>query len=111
MKITTRIVLRALTVVILAAGFFAVAATADAQTRSRIKDISDFEGVRSNMVVGYGIVVGLQGTGDTLNNSAFTQQSLIGMLERLGVNTSNLTANLKTKNVAAVMVTATLPGF
>src|SRR5262245_28302870 len=50
---------------------------------SRLKDIVDFEGVRQNMLVGYGLVVGLNGTGDTLNNSPFTQQSLIGMLERL----------------------------
>lgn len=80
---------------------------ADAQ--SRIKDISDVEGVRDNMLVGYGIVVGLNGTGDTINNSPFTEQSLIGMLERLGVNIRGET--LRTRNVAAVMVTATLPPF
>ena len=82
-----------------------------ADAKSRIKDIADFEGVRDNMLVGYGLVVGLNGTGDTLNNSPFTQQSLIGMLERLGVNTRDNLSNLNTKNVAAVMVTATLPGF
>lgn len=82
-----------------------------ADAKSRIKDIADFEGVRDNMLVGYGLVVGLNGTGDTLNNSPFTQQSLIGMLERLGVNTRDNLTNLNTKNVAAVMVTATLPGF
>lgn len=80
-----------------------------ASAASRIKDLAAFEGVRDNMLVGYGLVVGLNGTGDTLNNSAFTKQSLIGMLERLGVNTRNGT--LKTNNVAAVMVTATLPAF
>ena len=80
-----------------------------AQAASRIKDIADFEGVRDNMLVGYGLVVGLNGTGDDLTNSAFTKQSLIGMLERLGINTRDDT--LKTKNVAAVMVTATLPSF
>ena len=80
-----------------------------AQAESRIKDIVDFEGVRDNMLVGYGIVVGLAGTGDTLNNSPFTRQSLEAMLERLGVNTRD--ANLNTKNVAAVMVTAKLPPF
>jgi flagellar P-ring protein precursor FlgI len=74
---------------------------------SRIKDIADFEGVRDNPLVGYGLVVGLNGTGDTLTNSAFTKQSLIGMLERLGVNTRD--DPLKTKNVAAVMVTSSLP--
>jgi flagellar P-ring protein precursor FlgI len=65
--------------------------------------------VRENMLVGYGIVVGLQGTGDTLDNSPFTRQSLSSMLERLGVNTRD--AKLNTKNVAAVMVTAKLPPF
>ena len=76
---------------------------------SRIKDIADFEGVRDNMLVGYGIVVGLNGTGDSLRNSAFTAQSLTSMLERLGVATRG--QDLKTRNVAAVMVTATLPPF
>jgi flagellar P-ring protein precursor FlgI len=76
---------------------------------SRIKDIAEFEGVRDNMLVGYGLVVGLNGTGDTLNNAIFTRESLIGMLERLGVNARD--ASLRTKNVAAVMVTATLPAF
>ncbi len=80
-----------------------------AHASSRIKDIIDFEGVRDNMLVGYGLVVGLTGTGDDLTNSAFTKQSLVAMLERLGINTRDVT--LKTKNVAAVMVTATLPSF
>ncbi len=75
----------------------------------RIKDIADVEGVRENLMVGYGLVVGLNGTGDSLTNSPFTEKSLIGMLERLGVNTRG--DNLKTKNVAAVMVTAMLPPF
>lgn len=82
-----------------------------AHARSRIKDIADFEGVRQNMLIGYGLVIGLNGTGDTINNSPFTQQSLIGMLERLGVNTRDISNTLRTKNVAAVMVTATLPAF
>ena len=85
------------------------AGPADAQ--SRIKDIVNIEGVRDNLLVGYGLVVGLNGTGDTLQNAPFTQQSLIGMLERLGVNTRDDIANLRTANVAAVMVTATLPAF
>ncbi len=76
---------------------------------TRIKDVVDFEGVRDNMLVGYGLVVGLNGSGDSLTNAPFTQQSLYGMLERLGVNVRGI--NLKTKNVAAVMVTATLPPF
>jgi flagellar P-ring protein precursor FlgI len=75
----------------------------------RIKDIADFEGVRENQLVGYGLVVGLAGTGDSLRNSAFTRQSLAAMLERLGVNASN--GNLNTRNIAAVMVTANLPPF
>ena len=86
-------------------------ATSPAAAASRIKDIADFEGVRDNILIGYGLVVGLNGTGDTLNNSVFTRQSLVGMLERLGVNTRDAVASLKTANVAAVMVTATLPPF
>ncbi len=81
---------------------------ADAKT-TRIKDIVNFEGVRQNQLVGYGIVVGLNGTGDSLNNSPFTEQSLIAMLERMGVSVRG--ENLNTGNVAAVMVTATLPPF
>ena len=86
-------------------------AAGPASAASRIKDITDFEGIRENMLVGYGIVVGLAGTGDTLSKSPFTQQSLIAMLERLGVNTRDNIAKLDTKNVAAVMVTATLKPF
>lgn len=77
----------------------------------RIKDITDIEGIRQNQLVGYGLVVGLNGTGDTLNNAIFTRQSLIGMLERLGVNTEDQAKNLRTKDIAAVMVTANLPAF
>lgn len=77
----------------------------------RIKDIADMEGIRSNQLIGYGLVVGLNGTGDKLDSAVFTRQSLIGMLERLGVNTRDQEAKLKTKNVAAVMVTAELPAF
>ncbi len=76
---------------------------------ARIKDIVDFEGIRENQLVGYGLVVGLNGTGDSLNNSPFTKQSLQSMLERLGVNTAG--ENVRTANVAAVMVTANLPPF
>jgi flagellar P-ring protein FlgI len=77
----------------------------------RIKDIADVEGVRENQLIGYGLVVGLNGTGDKLNNNVFTRESLIGMLERLGVNTRDQVTSLSTKNVAAVMVTAQLPAF
>jgi flagellar P-ring protein precursor FlgI len=98
--------LRLFAAVVLAASLAAAPAFA---AKSRIKDIVEFEGVRDNMLVGYGLVVGLNGTGDTLNRSIFTRESLIGMLERLGVNARD--AALRTQNVAAVMVTATLPPF
>ena len=76
---------------------------------SRIKDISDIEGVRDNPLIGYGLVVGLNGTGDNISSMVFTEESLIGMLERLGVNTRD--GKIKSKNIAAVMVTANLPAF
>lgn len=79
--------------------------------QTRIKDVTDVEGVRINQLVGYGIIAGLNGTGDRLSNSVFTRESLIGMLERLGVNTRDQAARLDTKDVAAVMVTATMPPF
>ena len=94
----------ALAVALLAPGTIAPAAAT-----SRIKDIADFEGVRENQLVGYGIVVGLNGTGDDLESAVFTRESLIGMLERLGVNARD--EDLETDNVAAVMVTASLPPF
>ncbi len=81
-----------------------------ATARSRIKDIVSFEGVRSNQLIGIGLVVGLNGTGDSLRNIPFTQQSLQSMLERLGINTRAAT-NIDTKNVAMVTVTASLPAF
>ena len=73
---------------------------------SRIKDIANFEGVRENLLVGYGLVVGLNGTGDSLDDGHFTKQSLLAMLERLGVKPTR--DGLDSKNVAAVMVTASL---
>jgi flagellar P-ring protein FlgI len=76
---------------------------------TRIKDVASFEGVRDNQLVGYGLVVGLNGTGDSLNKAVFTRESMISMLERLGVTARDKA--LQTKNVAAVMVTATLPPF
>src|SRR3954467_7001819 len=90
------------------AAVLAVAAT-EARAASRIKDLTSVEGVRQNQLIGYGLVVGLNGTGDTLNNIPFTRQSLQAMLERLGVNIRGQT--LRTGNVAAVMVTANLPAF
>jgi flagellar P-ring protein precursor FlgI len=80
------------------------------QAEVRIKDIATFEGVRENQLVGYGLVVGLNGTGDSLRNSPFTEKSIEGMLERLGVG--NLSEDtIRTNNTAAVMVTAMLPPF
>ena len=84
-----------------------VPSTSHAQIR--LRDLVSIEGVRSNQLVGYGLVVGLQGTGDTLRNSQFTQQSLSAMLERMGVNVTGL--QLQTRNTAAVVVTATLAPF
>ncbi|GGE23743.1 flagellar P-ring protein 2 [Aureimonas endophytica] len=75
----------------------------------RIKDITTIKGVRENQLVGYGLVIGLQGSGDSLRNSPFTEQSLQSMLDRMGVNVR--AGNPRTKNVAAVVVTAELPPF
>jgi flagellar P-ring protein precursor FlgI len=83
--------------------------TVPAGATSRIKDLANIEGVRQNQLVGYGLVVGLNGTGDTLNNAPFTKQSLQAMLERMGVNIRG--ATIRTGNVAAVMVTGNLPPF
>jgi flagellar P-ring protein precursor FlgI len=80
-----------------------------AHATSRIKDLANIEGVRQNQLIGYGLVVGLNGSGDTLNNIPFTKQSLQAMLERMGVNIRG--ATIRTGNVAAVMVTGNLPAF
>ncbi len=76
---------------------------------SRIKDLANIEGVRQNQLIGYGLVVGLNGTADTLNNTPFTKQSLQAMQERLGVNIRG--RQIRTGKPAAVMVTANLPPF
>ncbi|KKJ76509.1 flagellar basal body P-ring biosynthesis protein FlgA [Kiloniella litopenaei] len=81
----------------------------DASAQSRIKDIANFEGIRDNLLVGYGLVVGLNGTGDDIDDAVFTRESLIGVLQRLGVNARD--NDLDTDNVAAVMITANLPPF
>ncbi len=75
----------------------------------RIKDIAGLQGVRDNQLAGYGLVIGLQGTGDSVRNAPFTGQALQSMLDRLGVNVRSST--LRTRNVAAVVVTADLPAF
>lgn len=76
---------------------------------ARVKDLVDFEGVRGNDLVGYGLVVGLNGTGDGLRNSPFTEEALANLLERLGINVTG--EQFRPKNVAAVLVTAVLPPF
>ena len=76
---------------------------------ARIKDLVDFDGVRANDLVGYGLVVGLNGTGDGLRNSPFTEEALASLLERLGINVAG--EQFRPKNVAAVLVTAALPPF
>jgi flagellar P-ring protein precursor FlgI len=84
------------------------APTARAGT-ARIKDLVEFDGVRGNDLVGYGLVVGLNGTGDGLRNAPFTEEAMVNLLERLGINVSG--EQLRARNVAAVLVTATLPPF
>jgi flagellar P-ring protein precursor FlgI len=76
---------------------------------TRIKDIVSIGGVRPNQLVGYGLVIGLNGTGDSLRNAPFTEQSLQSMLDRMGVNIRKTQS--RTRNVAAVIVSAELPAF
>lgn len=83
--------------------------TMGASTPIRIKDLVEFDGVRSNDLVGYGLVVGLNGTGDGLRNAPFTEEILSNILERLGVNVTG--EQFRPRNVAAVLVTASLPPF
>lgn len=80
---------------------------AQAAAAVRIKDISTLQGVRDNQLIGYGLVVGIQGAGDTLRNSPFTQQAMQSMLDRMGIDVRDKT--LGSRNVAAVIVTADLP--
>ena len=75
----------------------------------RLKDLVEFDGVRANDLVGYGLVVGLNGTGDGLRNAPFTEEIMTNILERLGVNVTG--EQFRPKNVAAVLVTARLPPF
>ena len=94
----------------LALVFMLCLASVAAHAVVRIKDIATLQGIRDNQLVGYGLVVGLQNTGDTLRNATFTQQALQSMLDRLGVNVRG-SNNMRTLNVAAVLVTADLPPF
>ena len=89
---------------------FAALLIADAARAERIKDLASIAGVRNNQLVGYGLVVGLDGSGDQTTQTPFTVQSIINMLSGMGVNLPPGTS-LQLKNVAAVMVTATLPPF
>lgn len=91
--------------ILIAVGSVAKAAGADV----RIKDLVEFDGVRGNDLVGYGLVVGLPATGDGLRNSPFTEEALSNLLERLGINVTG--EQFRPKNVAAVLVTAELPPF
>ena len=79
---------------------------------ARIKDLANIQGVRENQLMGYGLVIGLNGTGDDIKKSVFTRQAIINMIKRMGMAiTPDVFNQMKTKNVAAVMVTAKLPPF
>ncbi|WP_066720999.1 flagellar basal body P-ring protein FlgI [Sphingomonas pituitosa] len=97
----------------LSASFLALALACvgapQAMAQTRIKDIVDVENVRENQLVGYGLVVGLAGTGDRIRNAPFTEESMQSMLERMGVNIRG--TQMRTQNVAAVSITATMPPF
>ncbi len=95
--------------VIIALAFAAALPAGTASAQSRVKDIVDVENVRPNQLVGYGLVVGLAGTGDRMRNSPFTEESMQAMLERMGVNIRG--TQMRTQNVAAVSITATLPPY
>jgi flagellar P-ring protein precursor FlgI len=84
-------------------------AVSGADAAMRIKDITGVQGVRANQLIGYGLVVGLNGTGDSPRNVPFMAQSLQSMLDQMGVNVRNM--NLRTRNIAAVLVTADLPPY
>lgn len=98
--------MRTLIFAVIALAFASLSASA---APVRLKDLVEFDGVRGNDLVGYGLVVGLNGTGDGLRNAPFTEEIMSNLLERLGVNVSG--ENFRPKNVAAVFVTATLPPF
>ena len=76
----------------------------------RLKDITSIQGVRSNQLIGYGLVVGLDGTGDQTTQTPFTVQSIISMMQQMGVSLPPGT-NLQLKNVASVIITSSLPAF
>jgi flagellar P-ring protein precursor FlgI len=92
----------------------ALARPQEAQRRSRIKDVATIEGIRDNQLVGYGLVVGLRGTGDS-SQTVFPAQTLVSALQRMGITVpttgSQSVSNMQVKNMAAVFVVATLPPF
>src|SRR5260221_11963981 len=81
----------------------------DADLNVRVKDLADIEGVRSNQLIGYGLVVGLNRTGDHVQQNLYVRQTVQNLLERMGISTD--AANLKPENIATVLVTGTLPAF
>ena len=101
------LLMRAVAVAVAAGIFLSSAAEAAPE---RIKDLASIAGVRDNQLVGYGLVVGLDGSGDQTTQTPFTKQSIVNMLSNMGVTVPQGT-NMQLKNVAAVMVTANLPAF
>ncbi|GAA5074788.1 flagellar basal body P-ring protein FlgI [Roseibacterium beibuensis] len=98
-----------MTRLLLALSLICACASAALATPIRIKDLVEFDGVRGNDLVGYGLVVGLNGTGDGIRNAPFTEEIMVNILERLGVNVTG--EQFRPQNVAAVIVTAVLPPF
>ena len=90
--------------------FVASIMVSQAAHADRIKDLATIQGVRNNQLIGYGIVVGLDGTGDQTTQTPFTVQSMLSMMKQMGVNLPEGT-KLQLKNVAAVMLTSSLPPF
>ena len=105
-SIFRRFVWRALALTVLVAGSFSATAQA-----TRIKEIAAVQGVRTNQLTGYGLVVGLDGTGDQTTQMPYTSQSLANYLQQQGITLPPGTAQIQLKNVAAVIVTAQLPAF
>ncbi|MGE4560581.1 MAG: flagellar basal body P-ring protein FlgI [Desulfobulbus sp.] len=101
----------ALSLLVVVALFWQISCLSAANA-TRIKDLADIEGVRENQLMGYGLVIGLNGTGDDIKKSVFTKQAMANMIKRMGMAlTDDVFKQMKTKNVAAVMATAQLPPF
>ena len=96
-------------VTVIVATLFATTPIAYSQSNARVKDIASLQAGRENQLIGYGLVVGLQGSGDSMRSSPFTEQSMRAMLQNLGISMQGNQSG--SKNVAAVMVTANLPPF